>query len=48
MSDSFPPPPKRTPWWKFKTAGALRADRGRYQAALKDYDRARAAHGLPR
>lgn len=47
MSHSFPPPPKRRPWWKFKTTGALLQDRKHYRAAMANYDRQRAAQDVP-
>lgn len=47
MSHSFPPPPRRRPWWKFKTTGALLQDRKHYRAAMANYERQRAAQGAP-
>jgi len=47
MSHSFPPPPKRRPWWKFKSTAALVDDRKQYRTAIKAYDRRRAAQGVP-
>lgn len=47
MSRSFPPPPKRRPWWKFKTVRGLLTDRRHYREAMGTYAESRAAHGLP-
>ena len=46
MSDSFPPPHKLQPWWKFRTAKALQADRRYYRRFLTGYNANRAAYGL--